>query len=345
MCYNTLSVSQLLEKGAICMATYCPNPSCNRKLKLTDWRQTCPECGTNILYYKMEERLLEEADRVETSSAAFQKKVDVAKAAVVGNKMALTRFVLLFVPLFLLFLPLGRMVIDAPFIGKSTILNAFTVVTGISNMDFDALFAFLGDPVLSKIFLWEVMGIVGFVLVMLGLLGGAATSFLLESPKGFMRAVIFSMLGFGGTVFGAVALTQMGSASASVFPGALQTSIAFIDGAGLKEFIANYKATSTGGFMDFLTALLGGVTYFPGTGLYFVAAAFLSILGINIVIKSKGGIPIVHKQCYISGFPEEEVHAALAQCLTLEDMRRRRAEEEAAAEEAEGETEAETVEA
>jgi len=85
------------------MATYCPNPSCNYKLKLTDWRQTCPKCGTNVLYYKMEERMLEEADRVETSSAAFQKKTDRAKAATVGSKLALTRFIMLFVPLFLLF--------------------------------------------------------------------------------------------------------------------------------------------------------------------------------------------------------------------------------------------------
>ena len=57
----------------------------------------------------------------------------------------------------------------------------------------------------------------------------------------------------------------------------------------------------------------------------------------NIFIKAKGGIPVHYKQCYISGFTEEEVQAELARGLTLDDMRRRRAEEEAAAKEAEGE--------
>ena len=318
------------------MAAYCPNPSCNYKLKLTDWRQNCPKCGTNVLYYKMEERLLEEADQVETASAAFQKKVDIAKAATFGSKLAVTRFVMLFVPLFLLFLPLGKVVLNAPFMEKATVLNAFNVVTKLSDMDFDALLAFIGDAAVSSVFLWQVIAILGFVIVLVGLLGGAATSFLLESPKGFMRAVIFSMLGVGGTVLGAAALVKMGSAGAGVFPGAIQTSIAFVDIAGLREFRAAYSGS---GMMDFFKAVWDGVAYFPGTGLYCVAASFLAILGINIFIKAKGGLPIVHKQCYISGFPEEEVHAALAQGLTLHDMRRIRAEQEAAAKEAEGETE------
>jgi len=311
------------------MAAYCPNPSCNRKLKLTDWRQTCPQCGTNILYYKMEERLVEEADRVETASAAFQKKADVARAAVVGSKLAVTRFVLLFAPLVLLFLPLGRLILYAPFLGKSTLLNALTVVMGISKLDFDALFTFIGDPALSKIFVWQLLAIAGFALVVIAWLLGAATSFLLESPKGFVRAAVFSMMGLGGTVLGAVSLARMGAASAAVFPGALNASVAFVDAAGLRAFIADYSGSG----MGFFKALWEGVSYFPGTGIYLVAAAFLAILGINIVIKAQGGVPVKHKQCYISGFPEEEVQAALAQGLTLEDMRRRRDEEEKAAQE------------
>jgi len=327
------------------MATYCPNPSCNYKLRLIDWRQTCPKCGTNVLYYKMEERMLEEADRVEMSSAAFAKKTDRAKAAVFGNKLALTRFIMLFIPLFLLFLPLGKLVVNAPFVGNSTVYNAFNLVMRVMDMDFGALWSFLRSAAVSSVFLWQAVAIVSFVIVLLGLLGGAATSFLLASPKGFLRAVIFSMMGFGGTVLGAVAVVLMGRAAAGVFPGALQTSIAFIDSSGLKEFIANYKASDASGIVDFAKALWDGVAYFPGTGLYFVAAAFLAILGINIVIKAQGGVPVAQKQCWISGFPEEEVHAALAQGLTLDDMRRRRAEEEAAAQEAEAEPEAVLAEA
>jgi len=279
------------------MATYCPNPACNYKLKLTDWKPNCPKCGTNILYYKMEERLLAEADQVETSSAAFQKKVDRAKAAVVGNNWAITRLVLLALPLFTLLLPLGRLEMSIPFVekvaDKGVTLNAVSIVMGLIDLNFDALLGTLGDPLLKVPFMWYALAIVGFALVLLAILGGLATCWLARSPGGFKRTIAFFLLGMGGTVLGAASLLQFGAKLAPVMPGAVTTSVTW---------------------------------YGVGT----VALSFLLILAINIYIKATGDIPVAHKQCYISGFPEEEVYAAQAKGLTLEDMRRARAEAEQA---------------
>jgi len=292
------------------MATYCPNPACNRRLKITDWKPNCPECGTNILYYKMEERLEAEADKVETANAAFQKKTDRAIAAVKGNKWAIARLVLLVLPLLTLLIPMGRMEVSIPFVEKAgsgaVTINAVSIIMGLVDLNFDALFAALGNPILQTPFLWFTLAILGFVLVLLATLGGLATCWLARSPGGFKRAIAFFIVGMSGTVLGTVSLLQFGATLPPVLPGAVSV----------------------------------GVTWY-GAGA--VALSFLLILAINIYIKATGDIPVAHKQCYISGFPAEEVYEAQAKGLTLDDMRRARDEKEAA-EKAEEEPE-EAVEA
>jgi len=280
------------------MATYCPNPSCNYKLKLSDWKPNCPKCSTNILYYKMEERLLAEADKVELANAAFQKRTDRAKAAVVGNNWAIARLVLLVVPLLTLLLPLGRVAVHAPFVEKSASLGIIGLVDVLGNLNFDALLAMLGDPILKGPFLWCALSLVGLVLVVLAILGGLATCWLARSPGGFKRTIVFFVLGMGGTVLGAVSILQFGIKLAPIMPGAFSSEITWY-------------------------------------GVGAVALSFLLILGINIIIKAMGDIPVAHKQCWISGFPEEEVLENLAKGITLEEMRKARDEAEAETEKAE----------
>ena len=289
------------------MAAYCPNSSCNYRLKLTDWKPNCPKCGTNILYYKMEERLVAEADQVETANAAFQKKADRARAAVKGNKWAIARLVLLVVPLLTLLLPLGRLEVSLPFVEKATTLNAVTIVMGLMNLNFDALLGLLGMSLLKTAFLWYALAIVGFALVLLATLGGLVTCWLARSPGGFKRTIAFFIVGMGGTALGAVSLLRFGTEISPLLSGAVSAS----------------------------------VTWY---GVAVVALSFLLILAINIYIKATGDIPVAHKQCYISGFPEEEVYANQAKGITLDDMRRARDEAEAAKAAEETESEPETAE-
>ena len=286
------------------MATYCPNPACNRKLKLTDWRPNCPDCGTNILYYKMEERLLAEADQVELANATFQKKADRAKAAVKGNNWAIARLVLLVLPLLTLLLPLGRIVIEAPFVSKTANLGIIGLVDVLPKLNFDAILSMLGDPIMKAPYIWLLLALVGLVFMVLAILAGLLTCWLARSPGGFIRSTVFFVLGMGGAVLAPVAMMQFGNKLAPILPGVMNVQLQW--------------------------------------GVFIVGLSFLLLYGINIAIKAMGDIPVTHKQCYISGFPEEEVREKLAQGITLDEMRAERdateAEAKAEEEDADGET-------
>ena len=82
----------------------CPN--CGRKLHFTDWKQDCPGCGVNLIYFKSNERLLEESEKAEIEHAKHQPGIDRAKASVLGSPQAIARLVLSVIPLGALFLPL-----------------------------------------------------------------------------------------------------------------------------------------------------------------------------------------------------------------------------------------------
>ncbi|MBR0536749.1 MAG: hypothetical protein IJK40_01235 [Clostridia bacterium] len=82
-------------------------PKCGVTLRLTQWRQECPACGVNMIYYKSNDRLLAETEAAEIEHAKFQPSIDRAKAAFFGSPPAIARVVLSVLPLGALFLPLG----------------------------------------------------------------------------------------------------------------------------------------------------------------------------------------------------------------------------------------------
>lgn len=88
-------------------------PHCGRTLRLTDWKPDCPDCGVNLIYYKANERLLEESEKAEAEHAKFQPKVDRAKAAYAGSWKAILRIVLTLLPVGALFLPLAKLTFPA----------------------------------------------------------------------------------------------------------------------------------------------------------------------------------------------------------------------------------------
>ena len=82
----------------------CPN--CGRTLHFTDWKQDCPGCGVNLIYFGSNERLLEESEKAEIEHAKHQPSIDRAKAAFFGSAPAIIRIVLHVLPIGALFLPL-----------------------------------------------------------------------------------------------------------------------------------------------------------------------------------------------------------------------------------------------
>ena len=83
-------------------------PHCGRKLRLADWRPECPGCGVNLIYYDSNRRLLDESEKAEKEHALFQPRIDRAKAAYAGSKLAILRIVLTLLPAAALFLRLAE---------------------------------------------------------------------------------------------------------------------------------------------------------------------------------------------------------------------------------------------
>ncbi len=81
-------------------------PKCGRKLHIYNWRQECPDCHVNIVYYKSNDRLLEETEKAEIEHAKSQPGIDRAKAAFFGSPPAIIRIFISLLPIAGLFLPL-----------------------------------------------------------------------------------------------------------------------------------------------------------------------------------------------------------------------------------------------
>ena len=125
-------------------------PKCGVKLRLTQWRPECPACGVNMVYYKANDRLLEETEKAEIEHALFQPKIDRAKASFFGSPQAIARVVLTLLPIGALFLPLVRS--DT---GESNTASVLQVFGFIKDLGFQTLISrgFGGDPIAASVLL------------------------------------------------------------------------------------------------------------------------------------------------------------------------------------------------
>ncbi len=61
-------------------------PKCGNKLKFLYVKQNCPECGCDLLYYNMEERLEADAQKAEAEFAALDRFLERVTPAFIKNK-------------------------------------------------------------------------------------------------------------------------------------------------------------------------------------------------------------------------------------------------------------------
>lgn len=161
----------------------CPN--CGKHLRLKDWKQNCPYCGTNIPAYGFQEKLMKEADSAEVQHYHFQKKLDRVVNSFIGSKLAIARIVTSVIPVLALLLPLAKLKITTglePYEGGFSVI---TIIKKIDNLtDVDALLAFIrGDSA-------ALCAAVSLVLLVLSLLVTVTHLVLLTlscSPKGKKR--------------------------------------------------------------------------------------------------------------------------------------------------------------
>ena len=129
-------------------------PKCGRKLTLFDWKPNCPGCGVNLVYYGMEERLLDEADAAEAEHARLQKRIDRLKASFVGSKLTVLRIILSILPIATLLLPLCTLTYSGPFIEEVTKnIGLIELINVITSLDIDALLTMLGSGIVGTSFI------------------------------------------------------------------------------------------------------------------------------------------------------------------------------------------------
>lgn len=272
-------------------------PKCGRKLTIFDWRPNCPGCGVNLVYYGMEERLLEEADAAEAEHARLQKRIDRLKASFVGSKLTIIRIVLSVLPIAALMLPLCTVSYSGPFIeATTTSVNAIEIYNLISSLDFDALITMLGSSVVGTSFIGYAGALVCLLLSLVMVIVSLVMLTLACSPKGNPRNITLNCITIALAVASVVFFNIFSNGISAVFP----------------EFIS------------------GSI----GFGIFVYIGALALLLAINIIIAVKG-VDVKYKQCFVGGIPAEEYFELVEKGTDIEVIHQMMAEalEDKAAEE------------
>ncbi|MBQ8228673.1 MAG: hypothetical protein IJZ88_06640 [Clostridia bacterium] len=240
------------------MASLCPK--CKRKLKLTDLKPTCPSCGTNLLYYRIEERLEVDALNAEIEHAHTQKMMDRAKAAMIGSPWAIVRDVLLVLVIASFLLPLANLTAVGPYFERDTTYTAINLVTTLMEFDFGVV-GLIGSPIVGNATLYFAGSIVCVALALVVALFQLIFSFLSCSKRGFGRNVTFAVLGMVFSIGSSVLFNMFVDAMNEVLPGFMSGSVKF--------------------------------------GIYVVAGMFALVLILNVLIKVKGLVKVEYTPCYI----------------------------------------------
>lgn len=258
-------------------------PKCGYKLKLTDWRPDCPKCGINLVYYGMEESLLDDADAAEAEHAHFQKRIDRLKASFIGSPLTIIRIVLSLLPLGPLFLTLAKISYSGPFIeAKSVNVTALTLYNFVSSLDFDSLFAMFDSALLGKAFIFFAVSIVTILLSAVLILVSLICLIMACGPHGNVRNITLNSIMIALSVVSVISFSLFSSVVSKVFP-------------------------------DFYSGSLG-------IGAFVYIGALCLLLLINILIAVKG-VNVKYKQCYIGGIKSEEYFELVANGTDKEEIR------------------------
>lgn len=178
------------------MAEYCPK--CNYKLKITDIKPECPKCGVNVMYYGIEDRLREEADKAEYNHALSQPKYDRLKFSLIGHPLSIVRLVLGLLPIVALLLPMGKIGYVLPYLdGAPKTVNFIEIVMFFVNngLDFDLLTKLFGSELVGTGMIMWAVSIVSLVLMVLVTLIGFFLLTLSAAKLGIIRNIIFPSIG------------------------------------------------------------------------------------------------------------------------------------------------------
>lgn len=80
-------------------------PKCGKEIKPLYMKENCPHCNVNLLYYNLENRLNEDAQKADREYGAVERLLKLIKTSSVGSPWVIVRLVLFFTPLAAMCLP------------------------------------------------------------------------------------------------------------------------------------------------------------------------------------------------------------------------------------------------
>lgn len=207
------------------MAEFCPK--CNYKLKITDWRPECPKCGVNVMYYGIEDRLREEADKAEYNHAKSQPKYDRLKFSLIGHPLSIVRLVLGLLPIVTTLLPMGTVNYVLPYLEKNASVNLISIVTFIidNGFDVDLLLKLLGSELLGTGMIYWAVSLVSLVLMVVLTLVGFFLLTLSAAKRGIVRNITIPSIGIVLATVSFVFYNLMISELTSALPGIFTGSV------------------------------------------------------------------------------------------------------------------------
>lgn len=265
-------------------------PKCGYKFKLTDLKPDCPKCGVNVVYYGMEEQLLDDADKAEAEHARFQKRFDRLKASFIGSKLTIVRIVLSILPLAPLFLlPLAKVSFSGPFFGAEkyadVAINGIKLIDFVPNLNFDSLLGVLGSSIVGKPFIMFAVSLVTLLLSIVLILVSLILLIMACGKHGNSRNITLNSIMIVLTVISIITFGQFAKGLGSVFD-----------------------------------VFSGSIQY----GAFVYLATLIALLAINIIIAKKG-VEVKYKQTYIGGLPSEEYFELVEAGTDITEIRQKMA--------------------
>ncbi len=151
-------------------------PKCNAKIKYSYLKQECPNCGVNMLYYKLDEQL-------EADAALAQKEVDTVNEFIGLLKDSSIKTPLHIIRLILFFTPLASMCLPMFWAGHKNV-SLITFIMSIVNHGFD-----IGAMLADKSYFFAVLSMVLVILLSICVI---ICSLFSETKSGFRRNAVFS---------------------------------------------------------------------------------------------------------------------------------------------------------
>ncbi len=229
-------------------------PKCEKKLRIFDVSQFCPNCGVNMRFYNFEENFIREAKLAELSQAGLKVFLRNIKYSFSGSKLITAKLIVMLLPLLSLLIPSGNIIISAPFVD----FNAHFGILGIVNIVTGGALNYLLQMGSSEIV-------------------GAAFSSLTVALLCYVATALFAVFCFLFSMLGFLSIKKMQKVTA-VFAG-----LGFVMSAVSMAMIAVFASKAEGNI------LISGSF---GFGLILTLVMFAAVFYVNLMLWKKGIHPV-----------------------------------------------------